>query len=139
VLAFDPACTAPEKFYAFPVTAFTFTNGKDELALNIDKSSLQGVRSFDHGLWRAYTTPAVITSWSSCSRSRRASSPPSCLWRSPGDSIVVEEAASGPRAFVSWLATDRVKSNRIDRPRDDRPQSRIDGAQRRRAALEYLP
>jgi sporulation protein YlmC with PRC-barrel domain len=61
VLAFDPSWTAPEKLYAFPVSAFTFTDGKDELALNVDKSKLQSMRSFDHSLWSAYSTPVFVT------------------------------------------------------------------------------
>jgi sporulation protein YlmC with PRC-barrel domain len=61
VLAFDPSWTAPEKLYAFPLSAFTFTDGKDELALNVDKSKLQSMRSFDHNLWSAYSTPVFVT------------------------------------------------------------------------------
>jgi sporulation protein YlmC with PRC-barrel domain len=61
VLAFDPSWTAPEKLYAFPVSAFKFTDGKDELALNVTKSQLQAMRSFDHGLWTAYSTPVFVT------------------------------------------------------------------------------
>jgi len=61
VLAFDPSWTAPEKLYAFPLSAFTFTDGKDELALDVDKSKLQSMRSFDHNLWSAYSTPVFVT------------------------------------------------------------------------------
>jgi sporulation protein YlmC with PRC-barrel domain len=61
VLAFDPSWAAPEKLYAFPLSAFTFTQGKDELALNVDKAALKGMRSFDHTLWSAYAIPAFVT------------------------------------------------------------------------------
>jgi sporulation protein YlmC with PRC-barrel domain len=61
VLAFDPSWAAPERLFAFPVSAFTFTQGKDELALDLDKSGLKGMRSFDHSLWTAYSTPAFVT------------------------------------------------------------------------------
>jgi sporulation protein YlmC with PRC-barrel domain len=61
VFAFDPSWTAPEKLFAFPLSAFTFTQGKDELALNLDRSTLKGMRSFDHNLWTAYSTPAFVT------------------------------------------------------------------------------
>lgn len=61
VLAFDPSWTAPEKLYAFPVSAFNFTDGRDELALNVDKAQLRAMRSFDHGLWTAFSTPVFVT------------------------------------------------------------------------------
>jgi sporulation protein YlmC with PRC-barrel domain len=61
VLSFDPGWTAPEKLYAFPLTAFRFTDGKDELALDIDKSRLQAMRSFDQKLWATYATPVFVT------------------------------------------------------------------------------
>lgn len=61
VLSFDPGWTAPEKLYAFPLTAFRFADGKDELALDIDKSRLQAMRSFDQKLWATYATPVFVT------------------------------------------------------------------------------
>jgi sporulation protein YlmC with PRC-barrel domain len=61
VLSFDPGWTAPEKLYAFPLRAFRFTDDKDELALDIDKSRLQAMRSFDQKLWTTYTTPVFVT------------------------------------------------------------------------------
>jgi sporulation protein YlmC with PRC-barrel domain len=61
VLAFDPSWAAPEKLFAFPVSAFRFTEGKDELALDVDKSRLQAMRSFDQRLWTTFATPAFVT------------------------------------------------------------------------------
>lgn len=60
VLAFDPSWTAPEKLYAFPLRAFNFTEGKDELVLDVDKSKLQAMRSFDTKLWSGLNDPVVV-------------------------------------------------------------------------------
>jgi sporulation protein YlmC with PRC-barrel domain len=61
VLAFDPSWAAPEKLFAFPVSAFRFTDGKDELAVDVDKSRLQTMRSFDQRIWTGFATPAFVT------------------------------------------------------------------------------
>jgi sporulation protein YlmC with PRC-barrel domain len=47
VLAFDPSWTAPEKNFAFPLSAFNLTADKDELVLNVDKAKVQAMKSFD--------------------------------------------------------------------------------------------
>ena len=60
VLAFDPSWTAPEKLYAFPLRAFNFTDGKDELVLDVDKAKLQAMRSFDSKLWTQLNDPVIV-------------------------------------------------------------------------------
>lgn len=60
VLAFDPSWTAPEKLYAFPLRAFTFTDGTDELTLEVDKTTLQAMRSFDPKLWTSLRDSVFI-------------------------------------------------------------------------------
>lgn len=47
VLAFDPSWTAPEKNFAFPLSAFNLTADKDELVLDVDKAKIQAMKSFD--------------------------------------------------------------------------------------------
>jgi sporulation protein YlmC with PRC-barrel domain len=60
VLGFDPSLAAPEKLFAFPLRAFNFTDGKDELVLDIDKAKLQAMRSFDTRLWSRLNDPVLI-------------------------------------------------------------------------------
>jgi len=47
VLAFDPSWTTPEKNFTFPLSAFKLTADKDEVVLDIDKSKVQAMKSFD--------------------------------------------------------------------------------------------
>ncbi|MBA2723629.1 MAG: PRC-barrel domain-containing protein [Methylibium sp.] len=46
VLEFDPSLASPEQNYAFPLTSFNLTDGKDELVLDITKTKLQAMKSF---------------------------------------------------------------------------------------------
>ncbi|CAM5784021.1 PRC-barrel domain-containing protein [Rhizobacter fulvus] len=47
VLAFDPSWTTPEKNFAFPMSAFQLGKDRDDLVLDVDKSRIQSMRSFD--------------------------------------------------------------------------------------------
>ena len=40
--------------------AFDFTADKDELVLDVDKSTLQAMRSYDHRLWSALNDPILV-------------------------------------------------------------------------------
>lgn len=60
VLKFDPSWAAPEKLFAFPLRSFTFTDGKDELVLEVDKAKLQAMKSFDQNLWSRLNDPVII-------------------------------------------------------------------------------
>jgi len=60
VLTFDPSWVAPEKLYAFPLRTFNFTDGKDELVLDVDKAKLQAMRSFDQRLWSKLNDPVAV-------------------------------------------------------------------------------
>jgi len=46
VLEFDPSWASSEQNYAFPLTSFKLTDGKDELALDITKDKLAAMKSF---------------------------------------------------------------------------------------------
>ncbi|MBA3595891.1 MAG: PRC-barrel domain-containing protein [Methylibium sp.] len=46
VLEFDPSWVSPDQNYAFPLTSFKLTDGKDELVLDITKSKLQAMKNF---------------------------------------------------------------------------------------------
>lgn len=61
VLNFDPSWTAPEKLFAFPLRAFGFTDDKDELVLNVDRTTLRAMRSFDHQLWSAMSDVSFVS------------------------------------------------------------------------------
>jgi len=51
VLAFDPSWVSGEKFFAFPLTAFKMTADKDDLVLDVDKSKIAAMKSFDSKRW----------------------------------------------------------------------------------------
>jgi sporulation protein YlmC with PRC-barrel domain len=61
VLAFDPSIAEREKLFAFPLRAFNFTGGKDELVLDVDKAKLSAMRSFDSTLWSRVNDPVMVT------------------------------------------------------------------------------
>ena len=46
VLEFDPSWASPEQNYAFPLRAFNLTRDKDELVLDVDKATVQSMKSF---------------------------------------------------------------------------------------------
>ncbi|HET6599355.1 MAG TPA: PRC-barrel domain-containing protein [Burkholderiaceae bacterium] len=46
VLEFDPSWASAEQNYAFPLTSFNLTDGKDELVLDITKDKLAAMKSF---------------------------------------------------------------------------------------------
>ena len=51
VLAFDPSWVSREKLFAFPLTAFKTTPDKDDLVLDVDKSMIAAMKSFDSKRW----------------------------------------------------------------------------------------
>jgi len=51
VLAFDPSWMTKEKLYAFPLTAFKMSDGKSDLVLNVNKSTIQPMKNFDANRW----------------------------------------------------------------------------------------
>jgi len=51
VLAFDPSWISSEKLFAFPLTAFKMTADKDDLVLDVDKSMIAAMKSFDAKRW----------------------------------------------------------------------------------------
>ena len=56
VLAFDPSWTAAEKLFAFQLSAFKLTDGKDELMLDVDKSRVEAMKNFDAKRWANLNT-----------------------------------------------------------------------------------
>lgn len=51
VLAFDPSWVSSEKLFAFPLTAFKMIANKDDLVLDVDKSMIAAMKSFDSKRW----------------------------------------------------------------------------------------
>lgn len=51
VLAFDPSWTTAEKMYAFPLSSFVMTAGKDDLVLAVDQSMIESMKDFDAKRW----------------------------------------------------------------------------------------
>lgn len=51
VLAFDPSWFTLEKMFAFPLTAFTTVRDRDDLMLDVDRSTLQSMKNFDATNW----------------------------------------------------------------------------------------
>ena len=51
VLAFDPSWFSRDKMFAFPLTAFTLARDKDDLMLDVDRTTLQSMKSFDAAHW----------------------------------------------------------------------------------------
>jgi|GEM_PF-3131384 len=51
VLAFDPSWVSSEKLFAFPLTAFKMIADKDDLVLDVDKSMIAAMKSFDSARW----------------------------------------------------------------------------------------
>ena len=51
VMEFDPGWTSPERRYVFPLRSFTTARDKDELVLDVDKSRIQSMKSFDRDLY----------------------------------------------------------------------------------------
>lgn len=51
VLAFDPSWVSREKLFAFPLTAIKMTANKDDLVLDVDKSMIAAMKSFDSKRW----------------------------------------------------------------------------------------
>lgn len=51
VLAFDPSLVSSEKLFAFPMTAFSMVANKDDLVLDVDKSMIAQMKSFDSTRW----------------------------------------------------------------------------------------
>jgi len=51
VLAFDPSWVSSEKLFAFPLTAFKMRANKDDLELDVDKSMIAAMKSFDAKRW----------------------------------------------------------------------------------------
>lgn len=51
VLAFDPSWVSSEKLFAFPMTAFSMVANKDDLVLDVDKSMIAQMKSFDSTRW----------------------------------------------------------------------------------------
>jgi sporulation protein YlmC with PRC-barrel domain len=47
VLEFDPSWVSPERNFAFPLNAFNLTADRDELMLDVDRSKVQAMKSFD--------------------------------------------------------------------------------------------
>jgi len=47
VLEFDPSWVSPERNFAFPLSAFHLNADRDELVLDVDKSKVQAMKSFD--------------------------------------------------------------------------------------------
>jgi sporulation protein YlmC with PRC-barrel domain len=53
VLNFDPSWAAADKLYAFEISAFALDEQKNELMLEIDRQSLQSMKSFDAVQWKS--------------------------------------------------------------------------------------
>lgn len=51
VMQFDPGWTSPEQRYVFPLRSFTAARDKDELVLDVDKSRIQAMKSFDRNIY----------------------------------------------------------------------------------------
>lgn len=51
VLAFDPSWLSPEKIFAFPLTDFITASDKDDLILDVDRSTVQSMKNFDAKHW----------------------------------------------------------------------------------------
>ncbi|MDQ6618675.1 MAG: PRC-barrel domain-containing protein [Pseudomonadota bacterium] len=51
VLAFDPSWFTREKLFAFRLSSFMLTSGKNDLVLDVDQSRLQAMKNFDAAQW----------------------------------------------------------------------------------------
>jgi sporulation protein YlmC with PRC-barrel domain len=61
VLEFDPSWAAPDKLYAFPMSAFKFTNDKDELVLQASREQVQAMKNFDpQKFWASLNDPVWV-------------------------------------------------------------------------------
>lgn len=60
VLEFDPSWAAPEKFYAFPLSAFNRTGTRDDLVLDVDRSKIQAMKAFPGSRYTSLNDPAWV-------------------------------------------------------------------------------
>lgn len=51
VMEFDAGWASPERRYVFPLRSFDLGRDRDELVLNVDKSKVQAMKSFDQNLY----------------------------------------------------------------------------------------
>lgn len=60
VLEFDPSWAAPEKFYAFPLSAFNQTGVRDDVVLDVDRSKIQAMKAFPGSRYTSLNDPAWL-------------------------------------------------------------------------------
>jgi sporulation protein YlmC with PRC-barrel domain len=60
VLEFATGWTAPDRRYAFPLDAFQRREGQDELVLDVDRSRIQAMRSFNEDRYTRLNDPAWV-------------------------------------------------------------------------------
>lgn len=60
VLEFDPSWASPEQNYAVPLSRFDLTGDRDELVLDVDKSTLGAMKSFPDSRWANLNDPVWV-------------------------------------------------------------------------------
>ena len=136
ILEFDPSWVSPEKNFAFPLSAFKLNDDRDELVLDVDKSKVQAMKSFDDSRFANLndrtllvdidrylvtvvpTSDRAAASTQAARGSHGAAADPELFGRLDHDgsgSLEKAEVKSSADVYRDWNRIDRNKDGRISR------------------------